>query len=383
MIGLRNSALIRPPQPRLGFHKLRRALAVALGVYRATTAHGIGTRSMILKLVILGLGAALAAQPALAAPAAPAFEKVGSIAAPDDRWDFASFDEAHHVLLVAHGKDVLIVDPAHGNAVRAVGSVQGAHGVVAIPGTNNLLVTSAKDNTARVIDETTGAQIASIVVANDPDAVILSADGHEAYVMAADGAAISIVDLVKNVETGRIALKPSLEVPVLITSELLAVNNEGANEIEIANLVTRKAAGTIALTGCKAPTGLAQDPETGLALSSCANGKAALVDLRARKLVALLPIGNGPDTVIWDAQHKRFLVPCGKSGTMSVITMMGRMPMVGTPVPTETSARTAALDPSTGHVYLPAMRFATAVAPAKGMTMAVGSFHMLELKPND
>lgn len=335
---------------------------------------------MRLKLAILGLGLILAAQPALAA--APAFETAGTIAAPDDRWDFASFDEAHHVLLVAHGKDVLIIDPAHGNAVRAVGALLGAHGVVAIPGTNALLVTSAKDNTARVIDETTGAQIASIAVANDPDAVIVSADGHEAYVMAADGGAISIVDLVKNSESGRIALKPALEVPVLVTPTLLAVNNEAASEIELADLAARKPAGVIALPGCKAPTGLAQDPATGLALSSCANGKAALVDLRARKLVALLPIGSGPDTVIWDAAHSRFLVPCGKSGTMSVFTLMGRAVVMEAPVPTEASARTVALDPATGHVYLPAARFAPAAAPAKGMTMVPGSFHVLELKPN-
>jgi DNA-binding beta-propeller fold protein YncE len=337
---------------------------------------------MRLKLAILALGTTLAAHSALAAPAAPAFDKAGAIGAPDDRWDFTSFDEAHHLLLVAHGKDVLIIDPAHGNAVRAVGALQGAHGVVAIPGTGTLLVTSAKDNTARVIDEMTGAQIASIAVANDPDAVITSADGHEAYVMAADGGAISIVDLVRNVESARIALKPALEVPVLVTPTLLAVNNEAQSEIEFADLAARKPDGVIALTGCKAPTGLAQDPATGLALSACANGKAALVDLRARKLVALLPIGTGPDTVIWDAAHTRFLVPCGKSGTLSVISMAGGKPAVEAAVPTEATARTAALDPSTGHVYLPAVRLAPAKAPAKGMTMAPGSFHVLELKPN-
>jgi YVTN family beta-propeller protein len=327
------------------------------------------------------LAATFAASSATAAPAGPAYVKAASIAAPDGGWDFASWDADHRLLLVAHGKDVLVIDPAHPEAVRALGALQGAHGVVAIPDSNNLLVTSGKDNTVRVIDETSGSELASISVAANPDAVILSASGNRAYVMGARGGAISIIDLTKNAEVGRIALKPALEVPVLVTPGLLAVNNEDANEIEFANLLTKKAAGVIKLTGCEGPTGLAYDPATGLALSSCANDKAALTDLRARKVVALLPIGDGPDTVIWDASHKRFLVPCGKSGALSVIRMQGRKALVEQAVTTEASARTAAFDPATGRVYLPAARFSPPAPGAKRGTIDAGSFHIVVMAP--
>ncbi len=336
-----------------------------------------------IKAQVLGaaIGAALAASTALAAPGTPAYVKAGSIPAPDDRWDFASWDSAHHLLLIAHGKDVLVIDPAHPGSVRTVGALQGAHSVVAIPDSSNLLVTSGKDNTARVIDEVSGKELASIPVAGDPDAVILSPSGHRAYVMAAKGGAISIIDLVKNAEVGRITLKPGLEVPVLITPGLIAVNNEDANEIDLANLLTKKAAGAIKLSGCEGPTGLAYDPATGLALSACANGKAALTDLRARRVVALLPIGEGPDTAIWDANRKRFLVPCGKSGTLSVIRLVGRKPVVEATVLTEVSARTAAFDPATGRLYLPAARFGPPAPGAKRGVMEAGSFHVLVMAP--
>ncbi len=338
----------------------------------------IGIKAQVLGAAI---GAAFAASTALAAPAGPAYVKAATIAAPDGGWDFASWDSAHHLLLIAHGKDVLVIDPAHPETVRAIGALQGAHGVVPIPDSNNLLVTSGKDNTVRVIDMASGQELASIPVAANPDAVILSASGNRAYVMAAKGGAISIVDLTRNAEVGRIALKPALEVPVLVTPGLLAVNNEDANEIEFANLLTKKAAGVIKLTGCEGPTGLAYDPASGLALSSCANGKAALTDLRARKVVALLPIGDGPDTVIWDAGRKRFLVPCGKSGTLSVIRMLGRKPVVDAAVPTEVSARTAAFDPATGRVYLPAARFGPPAPGARRGGMEPASFHVLVMAP--
>ena len=332
---------------------------------------------------VLAMGCLAFAGAALARTAAPAFVASGSITAPDDRWDFANWDADHARLLVAHGKDVLVIDPAGSAPPRAIGSLAGAHGVVAIGGTGNVLVTSGHDNTTRVLDLASGAELARIAVAENPDAVILSASGHKAYVMAAKAGVVSVVDLETNAEVARIALKPGLEVPVLVTPGLLAVNNEDASEIEFANLVSRKPDGHIALTGCEGPTGLAYAPSLGLALSACANGKAALVDLQSRKLVALLAIGMGPDTVIWDARHTRFLVPCGRSGTLSVIRMVGRKPVVEPAVATETSARTAALDPASGNLYLPAARFAPATQAGGRPPMVEGSFHILVMKPRN
>ena len=323
---------------------------------------------------------ALAATTAAAEPVAPAFGKAASIPAPDGRWDFASWDAAHQRLLVSHGQDVLVIDPAGGGTVRSIGKIAGAHAALAIPGTNSVLVSSAHDDTVRILDETSGAELASIAVAADPDAAIVSEDGRTAYVMGAKAGAISIIDLTRQVETGRIALKPALEVAVLASPTLIAVNNEDQSEIELADLATGKAAGAIALPGCKGPTGLAFAPEAGLALSACANGKAALVDIAARRVVKLLPIGLGPDTAIWQAAKHRFLVPCGGSGTLSIITLNGHRATVNPAVVTQTSARTAALDPDSGRLYLPAARFKPATG-GQHPAMVPGSFHIVALAP--
>ncbi|MBA2935023.1 YncE family protein [Sphingomonas sp. CGMCC 1.13654] len=329
---------------------------------------------------MLALCAALAVETAAAAPR-PAFSNAGTIRAADDGWDIVNWDEAHKRLLVAHGKDVLVIDPGQSAEVRSVGSIEHAHGVAAIPGTNALLVSSAHDNTVRILDETSGAEVAHIPVGADPDAAIVSAKGDKAYVMDSDGGAVSEIDLARHVETRRIALKPGLEFPVLVSPALLAVNNETASEIDLVDLLAGKAAGIIALPGCEGPTGMAYDPEAGLSLSACGNGKAALVDPKTRQMVSLLSIGLGPDTAIWDGAHHRFLVPCGKSGTLSIIRMDGRKAVEEPSIPTETSARTAALDPDTGRLYLPAARFGPAVPPAHHGPMVAGSFHILVMAP--
>jgi DNA-binding beta-propeller fold protein YncE len=329
---------------------------------------------------IIVLCAVLAIEIAAASPQ-PAFVKAGTIHAADDSWDIVSWDQPHKRLLVAHGKDVLVIDPAQGGQAHPLGMIEHAHGVAAIPGTNTLLVSSAHDNTVRILDETSGAEVARIPVAADPDAAIVSAKGDKAYVMDSDGGAVSEIDLARHAETRRIALKPGLEFPVLASPTLLAVNNETDSEIDLVDLSAGKAAGTIALPGCEGPTGMAYDAEAGLSLSACANGKAALVDLETRQVVSLLSIGLGPDTAIWDGAHHRFLVPCGKSGTLSIIDMEGRKATEEPSIPTEMSARTAALDPDTGRLYLPAAQFGPAVPPAHHGPMVPGSFHILVMAP--
>lgn len=322
------------------------------------------------------LATALIPAAASAAPT-PAFVPQTPIPAPDARWDFASWDAAHGRLLVAHGQDVLVIDPA-APSVRAIGALAGAHGVVALPGGDRVLVSSGKDDSVRILDAGSGGEIARIAVAADPDAAILSADGGTAYVMGAKAGAVSVIDLATMKETARIALKPGLEVPVIVGTTL-AVNDEEASEIEFADLTTGKATGSLPLTGCEGPTGMAYDADDGLSLSACANGKAALVDIARRRIVALVPIGQGPDTAIWDGAHHRFLVPCGRSGTLSIVTMAGGKPTV-TAVATAASARTAAYDPASGRLYLPAANFAPATGAARP-AMLPGSFRIVVMAP--
>lgn len=330
-------------------------------------------------LVALGAAALISGAALAANPAGPAFTRLPDIAGPDGHWDFASWDAAHGRVIVAHGKDVLLVDPDSGS-VRPIGEIAGAHAALAIPGGDRVLVSSGHDNTVRIIDTVSGTQVASIPVAGDPDATVLSPDGHTAYVMGADSGAISVVDLDRLTETKRIAAKPGLEVPVLFGDHMLAVNDEGLGEIEIVDLSAGKMIGTIAMPGCKDPTGLAYAPQFGLALSACGNGKAALVDLQRRKVVRLLPIGLGPDTAIWDEARHRFLVPCGKSGSLAVITLGHRGASVVSTVATEASARTAAFDPASGRMYLPAARFQP-TQPGKRPEIVAGSFHLVALSP--
>ncbi|MGN6818636.1 MAG: gluconolactonase [Sphingomonas sp.] len=329
--------------------------------------------SILATRLVLALSAAFV----VAAGPAPTYVAGRRIAAPDGGWDYTKVDPATRKLYVAHGDVVTEIDLTKGDAVRSFGKIAKAHAVVPLPNAM-LLVTSARDNTARLFDTRTGQETASIVVGEDPDAAFYDPASGHAVVVNAKGGTVSIIDIAARKVVGTIALKPGLEYAVLGSDGTLFVNDEDTNEIETANLATGKAGPAIALTGCQGPTGLAYDEKTDRLISACANGKAAVVDAGTHRLVTLLDIGGGPDAVIVDARRRLAFIPCGKDGVLEVIALdaPGGATVVTT-VKTEPGARTAALDPSDGSLYLPTARFGAPASPGGRPAALPGSFHVL------
>jgi YVTN family beta-propeller protein len=324
---------------------------------------------------------ALTATVAVAAVPTPTYVAGRQIAGPDGGWDYTKVDPDTRKLYVAHGDVVTEIDLANGDAVRSFGALAKAHAVVPLP-RGMLLVTSAHDNSVRLFDTKTGQETAKITVGDDPDAAFYDpATGH-AVVMNAKGGTVSVIDIATRTIVRTIRLKPGLEYGVLASGGRLLVNNEDANEIETADLATGKVGPAIALTGCQGPTGLALDDKTNQLISACANGKAAVVDAKAHRLVKLLDIGAGPDAAIVDAKRRLAFIPCGKDGTLEVIALdaPGGARIVAT-VKTEVGARTGALDPSDGSLYLPTARFGAPATPGARPAALPGSFHVLAVSP--
>ena len=324
-----------------------------------------------------------------AAPAAsPVYRVAASISGPDGAgWDYAAVDATARRLYVAHGEAVTVVAlDAASATTTSIGSIVHAHAVVPIPHTRLLLVTSGRDSTVRIIDIAGGRERARISVGADPDAAIVDPASGHVLVMNAEAGTVSEIDAgTDGAEASvvrTIAVKPALEFAAIGRGRTMFVNNEDANEIDTVDLATGTAGAPIALTGCTAPTGLAYDPATNTLISACANGKAAIVAASARRLTALVPIGAGPDAVILDAARRLAFIPCGRDGVLEVLSLdaPGGVRRVAT-VKTEIGARTGALDPATGAIYLPTARFGPLVPGAKRPPALPGTFHILVVRP--
>lgn len=333
-------------------------------------------RHLLLAATLLG--------PAVAGAAAgepTGYAVTGQIAGSDGGWDYAQVDPATRRLYVAHGDTVAAFDLASDRALPSLGSIMRGHAVVPIVGQALLLVTSGRDDSVRLIDSRTGTEVAKIAVGGNPDAALYDAASGRAYVMNAKSGTVSVIDVAQRKVAATYTLKPGLEYAALARGTLF-VNNEDANEIERVDVASGMVGTPIALTGCEGPSGLGYDGAGHRLISACANGKAAVVDAVGDRLIGLLDIGKGPDAVIMDAARHRALVPCGRDGTLVAIDLAakGGAKVSGT-YPTEIGARTGALDPTDGAVYLPTAKFAAPATPGGRPTAVPGSFHIVIVKP--
>lgn len=338
---------------------------------------GIGRAAMIRLAFLAGAFLACAAVAAAAPPAESAtlYHLEASIPLADGFWDIATYDPEHDRVLIGRGGAASVVDLATRQA-RDIGEIQRGHAALAIPGTNEIAVTSGQDNTLRLLDAGDGHEIARVPVGENPDAALWDPASHQVLVMNAKSGSVSQVDPAAAKVVRTIAVKPALEFGTIAGPGMLAINDEDLSELELVDLKHGKALAPVPLTGCEHPTGLAADSAERLTLSACANGVAALVDVSSRKVIQLVPIGQGPDTALFDAGRHRFLVPCGRSGTLSVFSLSGgKLTAAGT-VTTEPGARTAALDPKTGRVFLPTAKFQPA-PQGQRPAMVPGSAHLL------
>lgn len=313
---------------------------------------------------------------------AAAHPKPADLPGPDDGgWDYARVDPAASRLYVARSTSITAFDLTGRTPPRSLGSIAHGHAALPIPGTRRVLVTSGGDDTVRVIDGDDGHEVARIPVGKDPDAAAIAPDARRAYVMNAKDGAVSVIALesAKVVGTGR--LKPGLEFAALDRRDTLFVNNEDADEIETLDTRSLEAGAPIGMPGCHGPSGLAYDARSDRLIAACANGKAAIVDAGKRKLVGLLDIGTGPDAVVLDETRRRAYVPCGGSGDLAVIALDGPGgPRVVGRTATEPLARTGALDPRDGSLYLPTAKLGPPPAGAKRGVPIPGSFHVVALR---
>lgn len=303
-----------------------------------------------------------------------------SIPGTDGGWDYASVDTATNRFFVAHGDSVASIDLANPVVVTLFAPARHAHSVLPIPGRDEILVTDGDTATARLIDAKTGAVRAAVAVGQKPDAAIWDAYSKRAIVMNAKSGTVMAIDPATAKVTATVTLAPGLEYAVVGPRGLLYVNNEDNNDITIVDLATSQVIAKVALPGCKGPTGMAWAPNAKRIVSSC-DGAATLFDPTTRKVTGTIAIGGGPDAVIPDPLRSRLYIPSGDDGTLAVLEDSPAGVKLVKTIPTVKGARTGAVDPRDGRVYLPVSDFAP--NPAGGRPKQVpGTFRILVIDPS-
>ncbi len=326
------------------------------------------------RLAALAAFAPLLAAAATPARAADAPKVTAALSGPDGGWDYITADADHGRILVARSAGVTVYDMASGKATPILSELKGTHIALPLNGGKDVLVTVGSTGEAVIADLTTGAVRSRVKTGVKPDAAAFDPVSGLVWVMDNKGGGVALIDPATGALAGTIAVPGALEFVASDGKGHVYANVEDAGEIVAFDARTRKVTGHYKLTGCEEPSGLAYDSVNNRLFSACANKVATAVAADTGALLATLAIGAGPDAAVFDPVAHRVFIP-SRDGKLTVIDADAlKVAAVGE---TRVSARTAAIDVTTGRIYLPSAVMAPPATPGGRPTAKPGSFAVL------
>src|SRR6185312_5282023 len=167
-----------------------------------------------------------------------------------------------------------------------------------------------------------------------------------------DPGKITVIDPKSDLAISTIDGGGKLETAVAAGNGKLYVNGEERQEILRIDTATNEIDARWSISGCSSPHGLAIDAATHRLFSSCENNVLVVVDTDTGAVVATLPIGARSDGAAFDPQRKLIFSSNG-DGTLSVISEKDANSFESREtIVTALGARTMALDPESGRIYL-------------------------------
>ncbi|WP_332769510.1 YncE family protein [Phenylobacterium sp.] len=281
---------------------------------------------------------------------------VDRIPGPDGGYDYLAVDAAAQRLFVARAFGVMAVDLQTRALTPRLVQANDVSAVLPIPDSPLMLSTVYGDDKAVIFDRATGAVLAEVATGKSPDAAAYDPFSKLVLVMNAKSADITLVDVAKRAAVGVIALGGKPEAAVSDGRGRIYVNLEDAAEVAVIEMATRKVERRYRLPGCEEPTGIAHDPAAGVLIAACHNRTAKLIDAATGADRGTVTVGKDADGAIFDPARRLVFIPC-KEGTLSIFALgADGKPGPVQVVKTAPGARTAALDPTTGRIYLAAQQ---------------------------
>ena len=312
------------------------------------------------------------------------YKIVDRIKVADGAFDYATFDAATSRVYMPRGAFTTVID-VKTNKVSQLASGASDHIALPVPGTNLLILTQRR-GTIRIADKQTDMVLADLPGGKNPNSAAYDPVTRMVFVMNKDSGDAAVVDPMQRKVVATIPVSPNtLEFPVADGAGRIFDNVETTAEIVVIDAKTRKIAGTYKLAGCEEPSGLAYVAASKFLISSCSNGVAKVTQADTGEEVASLPIGRGPDAVIYDALRKLAFIPCGRDGVLDVISFADPAQIsVVQRVKTQQGSRTGTLDPGTGRLYLMASKpdpNAQVPPGGRGAPRLSGSWEVLVVGP--
>ena len=297
-------------------------------------------------------------------------------------WDYVTVDAARHNLYVPRSTHTMVIDTESGKVVADIPGQKHNHGVALVPGARRGFISDG-GGAIVIFDLETKAVLGTITAQPDADGIIYDAFSGLVLVVSGDNGVLMSLKPDVDPKTGTI--DPPIELggkPEFLASDgagKIYVNLEDKNEVAVVDIKARKVIAHWPVAPGGSPVGMSMDTKKRRLFIGCRNPQKLIVmSADDGKVLADLPIGAGVDATKFDGSHA--LASC-RDGKLIVAgeDASGKFEVLQT-VTTPLGARTMDVDPEAHKVYLPTAEFEDLKPGATGRPSAKpGTFMIVEV----
>src|SRR5580704_10852360 len=270
-----------------------------------------------------------------------------------DRWDYVTYDPESLRVYVAHGDRITVVNGDNGAVIGAVaGMPGGAHGVAISHATGKGYTDDGKAGEVVEFDLQTLKIVKRIKAESDADGIVFDPPSGHVFVIDGDSGKLTVIDPKTDAVVATIDGGGGLEFGDTGNNGKFYVDGAEKDEIVRVDTATNKADAHWAMPTCVTPHGLAIDQVHRRLFASCSNKVMVVMNADDGAVLATLPIGEGTDFASFDPQSN-LAYSSNRDGTLSAVAEKTPANFVAlSPIPTQIGARTMAIDPKSGRIYL-------------------------------
>ena len=230
------------------------------------------------------------------------------------RFDYQSIDPERNLLFIAHLGDgqVVVFDMSRQRVVTSIPNVARVHGVLVIPELRRIYASATGMNEIVVIDERVLTVTARVPGGVYPDGIAYDRRTHRLFVSDEHGKTVTVIDTTSNKRIATIAIGGEVGNSQYdpISGHIFSADqtNNELVEIDPSNVAIMS---RYPLTGCQGSHGVFIHDTARRAFIACEdNAKLISFDLDTKKQLQVLPVGESPDVLAFDAAKKLLYVAC-------------------------------------------------------------------------
>ena len=314
-----------------------------------------GKRDLFCKWIFASLLIAAATAVAAAGPGYKVVNtyKIGG----DGGWDYLTADAAARRLYISRATHVIVLDLDSGKTVGDIADTPGVHGIALAPELGRGFTSNGREGTVSVFDLKTLATSSKIKAGQNPDAILYDPPTKRVFTFNGRSQDATAIDATNGTVVGTIKLDGKPEFAASDGKGEIFVNIEDKSELTAIDAKELVVKTKWPLAPCESPSGLSMDKKNRRLFVGCDNKMMAVVDADSGKVLATPAIGDGVDATAFDDETGLAFASCGE-GVLSVIREESPEKFVlAETVPTQTGARTLALDSKTHKVFVVTAQF--------------------------